>query len=90
MTLIQLTQEFVTLLQGVLAHFVTGTASQITITSDYESVLTQGSLALTPKGNYLAGGLADVAVYGVMALDWMIQAMLNLTSVTNSVPLPSG
>ena len=88
MTLIQLTQEFITILQGVLAHFVEGTASTITITSDYESTLTQGSLALTTKGLYLSGHLADVTLYGVIALDWIIQAMLNLTSVTNSVPLP--
>ncbi len=88
MTLVQLTQEFLTILQGMLSHFVTGTASSITILPDYESVLTQGSLALTTKGNYLAGGLADVTVYGTMALDWIIQALLNLTSVTNSVPLP--
>lgn len=88
MTLIQLTQEILSILQGVLAHFVTGTASTITITSDYESVLTQGSLALTPKGNYLTGGLADVTMYGVMALDWIIQALLNLPSASNSVPLP--
>jgi hypothetical protein len=88
MTLIQLTQEILAIVQGVLAHFVSGTASTITITSDYESVLTQGSLALTNKGNYLAGGLADVTMYGVMALDWIIQAMLNLSSVSNAVPLP--
>jgi len=90
MTLVQLTQEFITLLQGILSHFVSGTASSITITSDYESVLTQGSLALTSKGLYLTGHLADLTVYGVMALDWMLQAVLNITSVTNTVPLPGG
>jgi len=90
MILIQLTQEFITLLQGVLGHFVEGTASSVTITSDYESVLTQGSLALTSKGLYLTGHLADLTVYGVMALDWILQAMLNITSVTNTVPLPGG
>ncbi|MDG7041487.1 MAG: hypothetical protein JRN22_00335 [Nitrososphaerota archaeon] len=88
MTLIQLTQEFLAILQGVLSHFVTGTASTVTITSDYESVLTQGSLALTTKGNYLSGGFADVLLYGTMTLDWLIQAMLNLTSASNAVPLP--
>jgi hypothetical protein len=88
MTIVQLTQEFLAILQGILSHFVTGTASTITITSDYESTLTQGSLALTTKGLYLSGHLADVTLYGVIALDWIIQAMLNLTSVTNSVPLP--
>ena len=88
MTLVQLTQEILAIVQGVLAHFVTGTASTITITSDYESVLTQGSLSLTTKGNYLAGGFADIGVYGTMALDWIIQALLNITSVSNSVPLP--
>jgi hypothetical protein len=88
MTLVQLTQEILAIVQGVLAHFVTGTASTITITSDYESVLTQGSLSLTTKGNYLTGGLADVTMYGTMALDWILQALLNMTSVNNSVPLP--
>jgi hypothetical protein len=90
MTLVQLTQEFVTILQGILSHFVTGTASSIAITSDYESVLSQGTLSLTPKGLYLTGHLADLTVYGVMALDWVVQAMLNITSVTNAVPLPGG
>jgi len=88
MTLVQLTQEILAIVQGVLAHFVTGTASTIAIGPDYESTLTQGSLSLTTKGSYLAGGLADVTVYGVMALDWITQALLNLTSVNNSVPLP--
>jgi hypothetical protein len=88
MTLIQLVQEFMAILQGMLSHFVTGTASTVSITPDYESVLTQGSLSLTGKGNYLVGGFADVLLYGTMALDWIIQAMLNLTSANNSVPLP--
>lgn len=88
MTLVQLTQEILTILQGVLAHFVTGTASTVTITSDYESILTQGTLSLTNKGNYLAGGFADAILYGTMALDWILQAVLNVTSASNSVPLP--
>lgn len=77
MVLIELVQELLGLVNGLLGHFVSGTTATPALTSDYEwYVGTTVPWNLTPKGSYLMGAVADIITYGAILVDWLIQAML--------------
>jgi hypothetical protein len=85
MSLVGIIQEIMVLGQAILSHFVTGTAATFTATGDREWFMTGGSFSLSDKGNYLAGAVADIAVYGAILVDWIVQALLNTQIGANNM-----
>jgi len=77
MQMINIIQEIMTLVQQILVHFVTGTSSTVTQLADNEWSVTQGAFQVSQKGNYLSAAVADIAVYGAILVDWIVQALLN-------------
>lgn len=77
MTVVEQIQQMLGQMNGLLAHFVIGGASKITLTGDHEWTMTSGAFGLTDKGNYLAGAVADIVTYGAILVDWTVQALLN-------------
>ena len=63
------------LLDSLLRHFVTGSASTPILQGDHEWTLSPGGFSLTSKGNYLVGAVADIITYGATLVDWIIQAL---------------
>jgi hypothetical protein len=88
MVVIGLVQELLGLLNGLLGHFVTGTiTTPPTLSQDYEwFVGAAPASALTTKGNYLMGAVADIATYGAILVDWLVQALLTTPSNVNTPP----
>jgi len=88
MILVQLIQELVALGEGILGHFVDGSAGTASVLSDYEWTLTGGTaFELSTKGKYLSGAIADIVTYGAILVDWIVQSLLNTTvDLTNSAP----
>ena len=77
MILVELLQQAIALGQGILGHFVDGSAGTATLMTDYEwSISDQVAFELSPKGKYLAGAVADIVVYGAILVDWIVQALL--------------
>ena len=79
MIVVGLIEELLGLLNGLLAHFVQGIDSiSVTMTPDYEWTLTPASTNLTSKGEFLVGAVADIATYGAILLDWLVQALIGV------------
>ena len=85
MVVVGLVEEVLALLNGLLAHFVSGIESiKVTMTPDYEWVITPADVNLTSKGSFLLGAVADIATYGAILGDWLIQAMIGVKFDLNS------
>jgi len=79
MIVVGLVEEVLALLNGLLAHYVQGIDSVgVSMTPDYEWVLTPASTQLTSKGMFLVGAVADIGTYGAILLDWLVQAMIGV------------
>jgi len=79
MVVVGLVEEILAILNGLLAHFVTGIDSiGVTMTPDYEWTVTPADVALTSKGNFLVGAIADIATYGAILGDWLVQALIGV------------
>ena len=76
MLVVNLLQEVITLVEGLLGHFVQGTATAFTPLDDGEWTMAMGSLDVTGKGNALMGAVADITVYGAILVDWILQGLL--------------
>ena len=76
MVVVSLVQEMLALLNTLLGHFVTGAVSSITLGPDFEWAVGVGGCKTTAKGNYLMGAVADIAVYGAILVDWLVQALI--------------
>ncbi len=76
MVVVGLIQEVLVLLNGLLSHFVSGSVSSATLGSDYEWTLGVNSFAITTKGSYLMGAVADIVTYGAILVDWLVQALI--------------
>jgi len=76
MVVVGLIQELLALLNGLLNHFVSGEVSTVAVSSDYEWALSATQFVTTTKGNYLMGAVADIATYGAILVDWLVQALL--------------
>ena len=89
MVVVGLVEEVLGLLNGLLGHFVSAPSLSLSLNGDFEwSVLGTQVSTLTNKGNYLMGAVADIAVYGAILVDWIIQALLGNESITNAVTKP--
>jgi hypothetical protein len=87
MVLTGLIQEILALLNGLLGHWVAGTPSAFIVGPDYEwRMLGTGQFSLTPKGNYLMGAVADIATFGAILVDWIVQALLGNPTFINQAP----
>jgi len=85
MVVVGLVEELLAILNGLLAHFVSGIDSiSVTMTPDYEWVITPAETTLTSKGNFLVGAIADIATYGAILGDWLIQALIGVKFDLNS------
>ena len=71
---------------AILGHFVSGSASSISLGPDYEWALGVGYFQTTSKGNYLVGAVADIATYGAILVDWIVQALLGNGINVNAAP----
>ncbi|MCX6659157.1 MAG: hypothetical protein NTX81_02070 [Candidatus Bathyarchaeota archaeon] len=79
MIVVGLVEELLAMLNGLLAHFVQGIDTiGVTMTPDYEWVLTPASTHLTSKGEFLVGAVADIATYGAILVDWTVQALIGV------------
>jgi hypothetical protein len=79
MVVVGLIEEILAILNGLLSHFVQGIDSiSVTMTPDYEWTLTPASTELTSKGNFLVGAIADIATYGAILVDWLVQALIGV------------
>jgi hypothetical protein len=86
MVVVGLVEEVLGLLNGLLGHFVSTPTLSLAMNGDGEwSVVGTNVSALTNKGNYLIGAVADIAVYGAILVDWVIQALLGSSQITNTV-----
>jgi hypothetical protein len=86
---VQLVAELIAIVQGILGHFVTGSVGTATQMPDYEWSLTGfTNFGLTSKGNFLVGAIADIAVYGVILVDWIVQSLLNVSPGTVNIVYP--
>ena len=84
MILVELLQQAIALGQGILGHFVDGSAGTAYLLGDYEWNLGDGTpFALSTKGQYLSGAIADIVTYGAILVDWIVQSMLNTTVELN-------
>ena len=81
MILVALIQQIIALGQGILGHFVVGTAATVTQLGDHEWNLTGGNYAMSTKGSYLAGAVADIVTYGAILVDWIVQSLLSTGGV---------
>jgi len=86
MVVVGLVQELLALLNGLLSHFVTGEISSISLGPDYEWAVSVGQFETTQKGNYLMGAVADIATYGAILVDWLVQALLGNGINVNEAP----
>jgi len=88
MVVIGLVQELLGLLNGLLGHFVSGTiTTPPDLSADYEWFVGSAQpSALTTKGNYLMGAVADIATYGAILVDWLVQALLTTPTNVNTAP----
>jgi hypothetical protein len=85
MVVVGLVEELLAILNGLLAHFVQGIDSiAVTMTPDYEWVITPAETELTSKGNFLVGAVADIATYGAILVDWLVQALIGVRFDLNS------
>jgi hypothetical protein len=80
MVLINIIQSALALVQALLGHFVTVTGAGPTLGPDYEWALGAQSVTVEAKGRYLMGAVADIAVYGAVMVDWVVQALLGSSS----------
>lgn len=62
MVVIDLIRKLLALYDGLLGQFVTGN-----IATNY---------AITTKGNYVVGAVADMVTYGSIMWDWLVQTLL--------------
>jgi hypothetical protein len=54
---------------------------------DFEwNLIGQEAFVTSTKGNYLAGAVADIVVYGAILVDWIVQSLLNTTVNALDVP----
>lgn len=86
MVVVGLIEEILGLLNGLLGHFVTYSAAPPTLSADFEWNLPAQSATLTAKGNYLLGAVADIATYGAILVDWLVQALLGSGVNVNAAP----
>jgi hypothetical protein len=88
MVVVGLVQEVLGLLNGLLGHFVnTPAAITPTLSQDYEWFIgTATPATMTTKGNYLLGAVADIATYGAILVDWIVQALLTTPTNVNTPP----
>jgi len=86
MVVVGLVQELLALLNSLLGHFVSGNISSISLAPDYEWAVGIGQFKTTSKGNYLMGAVADIAVYGAILVDWLVQALLGNGINVNAAP----
>ena len=85
MVVVGLVEEVLAILNGLLAHFVSGIETiSVSMTPDYEWVITPADVSMTSKGNFLVGAIADIATYGAILGDWLIQAMIGVKFDLNS------
>lgn len=85
MVIVGLIEEGLAMLFGLLGHFVSVGQPYAQVTSDQEWVVAGLTpQALTTKGNYLMGAVADIAVYGAVLVDWLIQALLGTGGMANN------
>ena len=84
MILINIIQEALALVGALLQHFVTVSGPAPTLGPDFEWSLGAQSVTMQAKGNYLMGAVADIAVYGAVMVDWVVQALLG-SSVFNAM-----
>lgn len=85
MAIIQLVQEAIALVEGILSHFVSGGGANAILANDYEWSLETSQVTLDPKGMYLSGAVADIVTYGAILVDWLIQALLSGGNVNVNV-----
>ena len=86
MVVVGLVQELLALLNGLLVHFVSGSVSTVSLGPDYEWALSATQFETTSKGNYLMGAVADIATYGAILVDWLVQALLGTGLNVNAAP----
>jgi hypothetical protein len=86
MVVVGLIQEGLALLNSLLGHFVSGSVSSITLGPDFEWAVGVGGYQTTSKGNYLMGAVADIATYGAILVDWIVQALLGNGLNVNAAP----
>jgi len=87
MVVIGLVGQFLAILNGFLGHFVSGGIASLSETPDYEWQLGQSHYAMTMKGNYLMGAVADITTFGAILVDWLVQALLGTGTTLNQAPL---
>jgi hypothetical protein len=85
MIVVGLIEEILGILNGLLAHFVTGGPPTVSLSSDYEWALGPANYTLTTKGDYLVGAVADITTYGAILVDWVVQALLGTGTNVNEV-----
>lgn len=87
MVLVGLIQEVLGLLNGLLSHWVTLSPINPQLGPDYEWQIGSAIPAtLTAKGNYLMGAVADIATFGAILVDWIVQALMTVPPVINTAP----
>lgn len=86
MILVGLIEEILQILFALLGHFVTYTAVPPTLSADYEWNLPAQTSELTEKGNFLMGAVADIAVYGAILVDWIVQMLVGTGVQVNEAP----
>ena len=85
MVIVSLIEEVLALVEGLLGHFVTGVTSQVpSMSPDYEWLVYPATGHLTSKGEFLMGAVADIATYGAILVDWLVQAMVGMNFNLNS------
>ena len=70
--------------EALESHFIGGTDTTVSLSPDYEWVVTPGSYQLTSKGEYLLGAISDIMTYGAVLVDWLAQAMIGVKFDLNS------
>ena len=87
MVLVGLIQEVLGLLNGLLGHWVSLSPINPVVGPDYEwQIGTAAPATLTAKGNYLMGAVADIATFGAILVDWIIQALMTTPPIINTAP----
>jgi len=78
MVVVGLIEEVLGILNSLLTHFVTGGPPTVSLGSDFEWTLNPAVYTVTTKGEYLTGAVADIATYGAILVDWLVQALLGI------------
>jgi len=86
MVIVSNIQQMVATMSAILAHFVSGSASSVSLGPDYEWAVSVGGFKTTSKGNYVVGAVADVTTYGAILVDWIVQALLGNGINVNAAP----